>query len=156
MITRGIIEALVDRTTVKVRIPILNNASFVSGHTSEADLSDAKICILPRCDLNIQLGDVVIVGFESNDLSKPIILGYLYGPSDNSYPMNLVSRSFTATDNAILPQNTSIGSVSQVEISHLSGVTSNLQNQLDKAVSYSKQLEERIAMLEKMIAAIYD
>lgn len=71
MITKGIIESIVDKYSIKVRIPTLNGIG-------KTDLSTAFICTLPNASINFAVGDIVILGFEDNTFSTPIVLGFLY------------------------------------------------------------------------------
>lgn len=155
MLTRGIIDSIIDKTTVRVRIPLLNNADFVSGHTLAEDLPIAKFCTLPRCDLNVKIGDVVIVGFETNDFTKPIILGYLYGAAENANPVTLIARSLYVENVTNLPENTSVGMITKSELNNLTNSESNLQDQLNKAYTLIANLQDRLETLEHKLAAIY-
>lgn len=43
----------------------------------------------PGFNVNYKIGDTVLVGFEDNDMGKPIILGYLESASDESEKISL-------------------------------------------------------------------
>lgn len=62
-----------------------------------------------------------------------------WGTIDLSVKANIDSPTFTGT--VTLPSSTSIGNVSQTEISYLDGVTSSVQNQLTNGNIISVQLE---------------
>lgn len=78
MITRAIINKIdYESNKIRVRIPIYNGAQNSQGSTSDDDLSWASVMCLPGLTINYEVGDIVIVGFEDDDIGKPIILGYL-------------------------------------------------------------------------------
>ena len=60
-----------------MRIPILDGAAESKGSTPKTELNWASVVCIPGLDVEYRVGDVVIVGFEDNDLGKPIVLGYL-------------------------------------------------------------------------------
>ena len=62
---------------LKVRMPLINGVEDEKGSTADADLSWAAIMCIPGLDVQYVVGDVVIVGFEDNDLDYPIVLGHL-------------------------------------------------------------------------------
>lgn len=82
MITRGIITYS-DSGRLKVYIPILD------GGVKEADLNNSdpskryqgtevsSVVCIPGVDVTYMPGDVVMVGFEDNEASSPVVLGYL-------------------------------------------------------------------------------
>ena len=78
MITRAIINKIdYESNKIRVRIPIYDGAQNSQGSTSDDDLSWASVMCLPGLTINYEVGDIVIVGFEDDDIGKPIILGYL-------------------------------------------------------------------------------
>lgn len=131
MISRGIVERLVDAYTCKVRIPTLDRVQASSVHTPTDELMDAKICTLANCDPNIQVGDIVFVAFEDNDYSKPVIIGYLYSVNKSPTRMSITFDELTAETSANLPSSTNIGEVTYLQLQQLVGLKSNLQQQLD-------------------------
>ena len=62
---------------LKIRMPIINGIEGEKESTADADLSWAAIMCIPGLDVQYIIGDVVIVGFEDNDLDYPIVLGHL-------------------------------------------------------------------------------
>ena len=70
-------------------MPTLDSIPEYAGATSVNELSDAIICTLPRSSYIPEVGDVVIVAFEDNDLGKPIILGCLFKETNNISQVNL-------------------------------------------------------------------
>ena len=78
MITRAIINKIdYESNKIRVRIPIYDGAQNSKGSTSDDDLSWASVLCIPGLTIDYEIGDIVIVGFEDDDIGKPIILGYL-------------------------------------------------------------------------------
>ena len=101
--------------------------------TSKEDLNIATICTLPCCYINVQVGDIVFVGFEDYTYRKVVILGHLSMSGCKTYAdMNV--NNLTAVGNVQLPVHTTIGSVNSKELSALSGVRDNLQKQIDSII----------------------
>lgn len=72
MITRAIItDTDLSIGKVKIRIPILE------GIGENSDTTWASIIYIPGINVNFQVGDIVEVGFEDNDVGRPIVLGFL-------------------------------------------------------------------------------
>lgn len=78
MITRAIINKIdYESNKIRVRIPIYDGAQNSQESTSDDDLSWASVLCIPGLTIDYKIGDIVIVGFEDDDIGKPIILGYL-------------------------------------------------------------------------------
>lgn len=141
MLFKGTVEKIIDSYTVKVRIPFLHKVSSALNYTLPEDLPEAHISTLPNTRPNIKVGDVVIIGFENNDLSRPMILGYLF--TDNPYETTCspIFNSLEVQYDTSLSANTSIGDVTSENIKCLLGVKENLQqqiNQLKNEISFLK------------------
>lgn len=131
MITRGIVEKLLDRYTIKVRMPLLNRMKQNSNSILSDDLNEAVVSVLPNFDPNINVGDVVFVAFEDNNFGKPVVIGYLYRSNMTPTYGDIILNSINVKIAANLSADTTIGDVSSTNISYLKGVTSNIQGQLD-------------------------
>lgn len=131
MITKAIVESIVDKYSFRVRIPIINRSADAALHTPTEDLYVSSICTVAGCTPNVQVGDIVYVSFEDNDLSKPIILGYLYRDNMGDTICDFTVDSLTVEGATNLSSNTTIGNVSANEISYLEGAKYNIQWQLD-------------------------
>ena len=142
MITRGIIEKSIDEYKVKVRVPSIDRMSTSSLHTSTENLNTAIFATLPGCQVHLQPGDVVIVYIDDSGESA-IILGYLYRVESVEKTCSYKADSLIVTDSATLSRNTTIGEVKASEISYLSGLTENIQKQLDELSRRLNVLEER-------------
>lgn len=78
MIQKGIIESIISEYEYKVRIPRYDKLITTPGGVSTKDLSSAIVCSVPGAKVSFAEGDVVLVGFENDELNKPVILGVLY------------------------------------------------------------------------------
>ncbi len=76
MIQKAIVESIENDYQIKIRIPKFDKMSYDG--TSFGDLSTSIVCSSPGTIVNYSVGDIVLVGFENNEISKPVILGLLY------------------------------------------------------------------------------
>lgn len=144
MITKGIVEDIVDKYQVRVRLPIFDKADGAKNATKTEDLSVGTICCLPNSSYQVNVGDIVFVGFEDNDISKPIILGQLYRDVDSNTLMTLVLGTLETKTSAVLSENTRIGNISADEIKCLSGIKTNIQQQLNSIIEDIKEIKEKV------------
>lgn len=122
MIYRAIIYKIIPgEYKAKIRIPLLDKIPGAVASTMEQNLYDAVICVPPGCTPSYSPGEVVMVDFEDNDLSKPVILGVLYREETNS-SMSLKCDSLNVEVDATLPKNTSIGNVDKDSLKSLEGI----------------------------------
>lgn len=130
MITKGIVEEVIDPYNIKVRLPIYNAISTAKDATPTKDLNTATICSISNSSNLVNVGDIVFVGFEDNDSGKPVILGHLFkeNSSDTFIDMNL--RMLSTNSTTRLNYNTYIGNITPKEISTLSGIKANIQEQI--------------------------
>lgn len=144
MITRAIIEELVSSTEVKVRIPKLHAVESNNNSTSIDDLPIATVCTLPNCYTNMNVGDIVFVGFEDSTFNKVVVLGHLC--REAVYPSYADINLFNVDikNSAKLPVETCIGDVLSNEIKCLQGLKDNIQNQLDDIQQQILNLKETI------------
>lgn len=142
MLALGIVERVVDEYTVKVRIPILHRSPSDVNATPTDLLPDASICTFSKSYPNYIEGCVVVVGFDRNDLTAPIILGELMTDKDIGNETGMRLTSLEVNGSCTLPIDTSVGEVNSHDISCIKGTRVNIQSQLDN-------LEERISALEE-------
>ena len=131
MLTKGIVEKVITPYKVKVRLPIFDAIEGTRNATETNELSEAIICSLPNSNNLVQIGDIVIVGFEDNDTSKPIILGHLLKENTSKSFADLKIGALTTSGNTNLSRDTYIGNVKPSEIEALSGIESNIQGQIN-------------------------
>lgn len=134
MVVRGLVEAISDNTHVKVRIPKINKSENAIGATPSSELATAVISAPPGYSPKIRRGDAVIVAFENDDDSSPVILGLLFNPNSKT-KADAVLDSLQVAVNAVLPVETTIGELSSDNIATLIGIRENIQIQLDRIVN---------------------
>lgn len=78
MIQKGIIEAIISAYEYKVRIPRYDKLITTPGAVPTDNLSSAIVCSIPSTKVSFAVGDIVLIGFENDELTKPVILGLLY------------------------------------------------------------------------------
>jgi len=144
MITKAIVEQIVDPYQIRIRIPKLDRMPQSSQHTKTSDLNIALVCTLPGCDPNIQIGDIVYVALDEKNEDEAIILGYLYRSKMTSTQCNMLFKDLAVSIRATLPDATTIGDVTSTEIQCLSGISDNIQDQLNS-------ISQRVALLEKAV-----
>lgn len=142
MICRGIVEEVISPYQVKVRLPIIHRSTSSPEFTPNDSLPIASICTLPNAHANIRVGDVVIVGFENNDEGKPIILGYLYKEILGDTALSLNLSALQVSGSTKLGYDTQIGDITASEITKLSGITDNIQDQINFIYDRLKTLED--------------
>lgn len=91
MIQKAIIEAIENDYQVKVRIPKYDKMSYDGAGYDE--LSTGIICSTPGTLVNYSVGDVVLVSFENDEISKPVVLGLLYTDKATESSVKLPSIS---------------------------------------------------------------
>lgn len=139
MITKAYVQSVLDNHTVRVRIPLFNKLENVNGATPNGELSIAPICTVANIINDPHIGDIVFVAFEEDDLSKPIVIGYL--SLDNmgeSYPQ-IKCDSLEAIDEVKLSTSTTIGDIKYSNISQLKNLKENVAN---KFSSINQELED--------------
>ena len=142
MVTKGIVEELIDDYKVRVRIPSFNGIQGTAAATDTKDLYAATIATIPNCKLNLQLKDIVYLAFEDNKLDSPVIIGQLSRATTTEQNAIMKLDTLNVGVDAYLPSYTHIGDVTPQEINCLKGINKNLQIQLEI-------LSERIAKLEE-------
>ena len=137
MITKAYIEEIEDNYTVKVRIPIFNKSKESSDCTPTSELNKAYFLTLPNLRITPQ------IGFENNDRSKPVILGFLYCNKKEESISDTILHSLVVDGEAVLPPNTSIGGISSKQISFLSNLREDVQIQIDQILYRLTTLESK-------------
>lgn len=78
MIQKGIVEEIINKYKLKVRVPKYDKAKSAPDKIRTSELAESIICTLPGSDVAYSVDDIVIIGYENDELSKPIVLGSLY------------------------------------------------------------------------------
>jgi len=124
MIVKGIVESVVSKNEVKVRIPILNGISSQVDSTPTEQLSSASICQLPNMQFELAVGDIVWVSFENTEFDLPVIIGFLN--IDQKTKVEHFCETIKVNYQADLPAETKIGEVEPASISCLKGLDTNV------------------------------
>lgn len=141
MVTKALVEKLLDTKKVKIRIPIFDRCDASSLNVPTDELREACICTLPNCNPNLQPGDVVFVTFEDNNYSNPVIIGHLYRNSMTPTYCDIILNSLEVLLSTKLPDNTTIGKVTSSEISTLKGSNINIDTRF-------RRIEEALQVLQ--------
>ena len=131
MITKAIIKEKVGNK-FKVRIPLFESA----GNLNEI-IFTATVCYEPGNLEAYNLGDIVFVAFENNEIKKPVIIGKLYLGEEENPRAEFLAAKLNISTSAVLPANTSIGNITPEE--------------LYTAIKNNDSFEYRIEQLEKKI-----
>lgn len=151
MITKGIIEQVVDEYSVKVRLPIFDKLKNAQGATPSSQLPELYFCTLPNCYIAPKINDIVFVSFEDNDFSKPFILGYLFNQDAPQSTVDAVLNSLTVSGDTKLSKNTTIGDVNSTSIACLENCDFNIKKE-DKVINDKiNEHEKRLDKLETLI-----
>ena len=146
MITKAIVEKVIDNYNIRIRVPSLDRTYQSSVYTNNEDLDVAIVCTLPGCDPNIKVGDVVFVSLEDTEEDRAVILGYLYRTKKTETLCDMLLSKLNVANVAVLPEDTTIGNVSSFELQQLSGIRGNVQLQIT-------QLQEQVARLTQLISS---
>lgn len=115
MITLGYITKRLEvgQNLIEVRLPVFEQPGMPFSGGSVSSVFRANICCSSGTVNIYDVGDCVVVGFLDNHMENPIILGKLYTASTpDETPTNTTnSASLVVTDKAVLPMNTTIGSI---------------------------------------------
>jgi hypothetical protein len=142
MLTKAYIQEVINPHSIKVRMPLYNKLEGVDGATPNNKLHTACVCTLPNFITNPRKGDIVIVGFEDNDISHPVVLGYLSVNSTVASTMDILCDNLTAKGDIVLGEYTTIGEVTPENIKCLKGVNENIKDTLNILMLRMKKLEE--------------
>lgn len=147
MITRAIVESIEDAYHVKVRVPTLDRANVSNVYTNTENLNPATICTLTQYDPNLQVGDIVFVGFEDRDLSTPVVLGYLYRSDKTLTYADQVLGTVEVLQKARLPHDTQIGSISYGNLKSLTGCDFQIKLAIQNLQQQVSDLQQQLSKL---------
>lgn len=148
MVTKAIVEKVIDRYNVRVRIPIINKAKGAVSATPTDELYIASISISPNCSPDLREGDIVFVAFEDGNNGRPVIIGQLFKEGTNDTLCDIRSSTIEVVLSCDLPENTAIGDVSSFDIKNLYGTKGNLQGQIDIAKDKATIVERLVEDLD--------
>ena len=150
MITKGEIIKVNEDNTLDIRIPLFESASG----TRNNQILKSTICYDPGNLNGYKVGDIVFVGFENNQIDKPIVIGKLYLGQEKEASNHSFANSLKVAENASLPINTTIGNLNFNQLKSLFSKGEQLNdfiNQLDKLTS---TIEKEIDNIEEEIQDI--
>lgn len=124
MIQKGIIEKVEDKYTVRVRIPKYDKIYSDATGTKPEDLAYGIICTLPGMSLTYNVGDVVLVAFENDEISNPVILGLLYREAESLsvLKINAIDTSINQINNKLNELN-ALSLYTHIKYSNDNGIT---------------------------------
>ena len=101
-------------------------------------------------DLGINVGDVmnkvrpcIIVSYDEYRTDESVVLGFLFREALDSIS-NATLQDLIVESSAVLPEQTTIGEVKASELKHLSGITGNIQKQLNSLQQQINNIEEKL------------
>ena len=144
MLTKAYIQEVLSSHSIRVRIPLYNKIEGVEGATPNNELHTACVCTLPNFITNPKAGDVVIVGFEENDVSNPVILGYLSTSSTNQSLVDVLCDSLTVKGDTLLDEYTTIGEVKPENIKCLKDLKENINESFKKNTKNIEDIYSKI------------
>ena len=142
MLCRAIIESVLGSYKVKVRIPSIHKGETSVAACPQEDVPMSIVSVPAGIYPALKLGDTVLVGFENDNIDKPVVIGLLFNDKCKSTTANGVLNSLEVKVNSKLPYDTTIGNVSKQSLSYLQGLDSNAQKQLDSNKSAIKNIDD--------------
>lgn len=143
MVTKAIVKAIRSSDNeVDLYIPIYDGYKPTPNSSTLTTNYNANICTLPGVTPNYQVGDVVYICIEDNNLQEPVIMGLLYPTKNVKTVSDGKFSSLCVTVNTKLSADTTIGEVTAENIKCLSNVNKNIQTQFDQ------NLSEKVSLLE--------
>jgi len=145
MITKGIIrkipsglkknvdgEVKIDNKYL-VEIPIFNSAG-VEKNSLTSSLMEASLCYTPGNLNGYRENDVVFVGFEDNNLARPIILGKLY-LGEEECTNYAKANALEVNGVAKLPLDTQIGEITGENLELFVRDIANIKSKLEEIIN---------------------
>lgn len=103
-----------------VRIPMFEKPGINSENSNLSRTHfSATLAHEPTIFDAYNIGDCVFVGFENNELNRPVILGKLYKNNDKEVRGSLDAHALFIQDRAVLPKNTTIGGINWQQVQQL-------------------------------------
>lgn len=150
MLNKGILE-IDNNNVMHVRVLELHGAKGQAGRTPTIDLPTVLIATQGQVDELYTDGDTVIIEYEKEDTSKPVVIGS-FGTKKKLGRYKVASiESF---EKAALPKQTTIGNVTSKEIAMLTGVNANVQIQISKLKETIEEQANEIKGLRKDVSKI--
>lgn len=158
MITKAFIQDVINPHTVRVRIPMYNKLDGTQGSTPKSELPLAPICTVANIINDPHPGDVVFVSFEDDDLSKPIVLGYLSLANMGLSYTDIVCDDLEAKGEIRLSEDMVVGEIKYENIFQLKNLNENVVEKfqeidrlIDEINVEIKKLQDQDATFDKVI-----
>ena len=146
MITKGIIEEILSPYSARVRLPIFDSIKEAQNSVNTGSLRVASICSLPNCTNLLAVNDIVFVGFEDDDLGKPIILGNLVKEQPSIANPSLSGYSLNIEDSVTIPGNININKTNNIDLTQLIGLKCNVQAALNQITADINEIKKKIGL----------
>ena len=104
MVTKAIVEEIIDAYSARVRIPIFHKISNSSFATVNDNLPIAPICAMPGTKMSLKPGSIVYVAFELGKPERPVIMGVL-SRAEEEASSDLNVRSLNVEVSCKLPKD---------------------------------------------------
>lgn len=151
MITKGIVEKIIDPYTVRVRIPLLDRMKDSTMSTSTDNLSEALICSSSGSHPNLSVGDVVIVSKDDQE-QYLTILGHLYRPDmKHDVYQDQIFNKLEVYTKCTLPVSTTIGALTYEELLSLKGVDYNVHSTVVDLKRQNEELSQQVKALNNTL-----
>ena len=147
MLVKALVQEVISPHLVKVRIPSINKIEGVNGATPNNELSTASVCSLPNIITDVHPGDIVVLGFENDNISNPIVIGHLSIKGESKSITNIKCDELVALGDVSLGKHTSIGDITPKNIECLRNQTSNIN---DTFQVMTKSIEEIRGQLDAL------
>lgn len=148
MITKAVVKQILeDGYKALVMIPIFSSSIEDKKGNGLMYTATATICSINNSSNLIREGDIVIVGFENEDIAKPIILGQLFRPNidlEGELRVAFNLSNLTTNSTTKLDRNTYIGNVLPENIEGLIGLQCNVQEEINELKNEIQELRQLI------------
>ena len=125
---KGIIEKVENKYSYKVRIPVFHKIENTPGATPTDNLPTVPVCTLPGVNPIYQVGDIVWLGFENDEIGTPVIIGLLYREEQSNAISDMDCASITVQVDAKFPASTKIGDIGDKSLQALPQIIDAVNN----------------------------
>lgn len=139
MLNKGILESV----NGELRVRVLENSGEkgTAGASVSEDLPTTLFVYRKGVGGEYQEGDAVIVGYEKDDISRPVVIGRFLTDATGE-GVTIEGGTLIIDKKVTLPQNTTIGAVKAREIGMLQGLKGNIQAQINNVTRLIGQRNE--------------
>jgi L,D-peptidoglycan transpeptidase YkuD (ErfK/YbiS/YcfS/YnhG family) len=156
MVTKAFVQEVIDPYHLRVRIPLYNKIESVNGSTPNSELSVAAVCTLPNFVTDVKSGSIVILSFEEDDISKPIVLGHLATANASSSIVDIKCNDLHVVGETTLTELTTIGEVTGDSIQQLKGLDTNVKQKFLEVDKEFEDIEDEFEKVNECIEELED